>query len=117
MSTDGRSLLFCDRMAAAGMRLEAPVRGHQGVPTSKPRQADRKGHQIDVFAVQRVLATRVEIQIDSCLLINTDHEAMFGTFSFRGTKLRRRHGTGPRVWKGGLDQVDHVDQPNLGEVR
>ena len=113
VSTDGRSLLFCDRMAAAGMRLEAPVRGHQGVPTSRPRQADRKGHQIDVFAVQRVFASRVEIQIDSCLLINTDHEAMFGTFSFRGTKLRRRHGTGPRVWKGGLDQVDHVDQPTL----
>ena len=77
VSTDGRSLLFRDRVTASGLQISAPVRSQQLLPTSRPRQADRAGHHIDLFLTQRVLRGRVEIMVDSHRLLGTDHEALW----------------------------------------
>ena len=111
--TDGKSLLFRDRLLASGLAMAAPLRSQQAVPTSRPRQGNRVGHHMDVFATQRVLRTRVEVLQESYKLVGTDHECLFGKFSIRKGKKYRRHATGPRVWTGGVSQVSHVDQSVL----
>ena len=113
VTTDGRSLLFHDRLVACGLHMVAPVRSQQGLPTSRPRQEARTGHHIDIIAVQRVLGARNEIQVDSFKLIGTDHEALFGTIRIRSGKTIVRHATRPRVWVGGVQQISHIDQTVL----
>ena len=66
------------------MRLTAcpPIVGHRGLPTSRPRQADRQGHQIDLFASSRTLTNTVRIFRDSCFVSGTDHELLQGPLGF-----------------------------------
>ena len=116
VSTDGRSLLFRDRVTASGLQISAPVRSQQLLPTSRPRQADRAGHHIDLFLTQRVLRGRVEIMVDSHQLLGTNHEALFGAFKTRRGRVHKRCPTRPRVWTGGVDQVDFVDQSVLEDL-
>ena len=113
VSTEGRSLLFRDRFLASGLHMVAPVRSQQSLPTSRPRQAGRGGHHIDVIAVQRVLRAKTEIMVESFKMIGTDHEALFCDVLLRQGKAHRRHATGPRVWIGGVSQLQHVDQDVL----
>ena len=103
-------------MRAAGLLLTPPIRAHQGLPTTCPRQEGRTGHHIDVFAHQRVARGRVEILIGSHQMIGTDHEALFSLQKVRSGKPTRRHVTGPRVWTGGVEDIAFVDQSVLEEL-
>ena len=112
----GRGLIFRDRTVAAGMTTCPPVRAHQDWPTSRPRQEGRDGHHIDVFLTQRAMGGRVEVLKDSYMLIGSDHEALVGSFKLRVGKGRQRHCTGPRVWCGNLEVVNHLDQEGLEQL-
>ena len=99
VSTDGRSLLFRDRLLASGLHLAAPIRSHQGLPTSRPRQEGRTGHHIDIVALQRVLRAKTEILVDSHMLLGTDHECIYSL-----VKLRAGTGTTTLYRTTGLDR-------------
>ena len=99
---DGKSTILLNALAE-----------HKLVPTSRPRQADRQGRHIDLFATQRVLTSDIRIYKDSCYIPGTDHELLHGQFRLRAGKGVRRCCTGPRVWTGGVKHVDHIDQSTL----
>ena len=110
------STLLLNSLAEHLLCPTAPLPAHRDLPTSRPRQAGRQGHHIDLFATSRVFTSEVKIYQDSCLVSGTDHELVHGRFRLRKGKGFIRHRTGPRVWKGELRKVDFVDQSTLEEL-
>ena len=112
----GKAVLLLNGLEEHRLLPAEPVPQHRCLATSRPRQADRQGHQIDLFATQRVTTREIRILRDSCFVSGTDHELMQGKFRPRTGKGCTRHATGPRVWVGGISQVAHVDQPALEHI-
>ena len=111
-----KATLVLDEMSKGGfLPCSPPVQQHR-LPTSRPRQEAREGHQIDIFATKRVHRGRVFIHCDSCHLPGSDHELVQGTFSLRRKSSWKPHATAPRVWTGGIQQITHVDQDVLQQL-
>ena len=53
---------------------------------------------------------------DSCFSLNTDHELPRGTFELRGKRIFSRPTTRPRVWTGGLSEIQGISVEQLGEL-
>ena len=111
-----KATLLLDAWVRDGFHPCAPPEKQFRTPTSRPRQEAREGNQIDVFATKRVHRDRVCIHCDSCHLLGSDHELMQGTFSIRGKSSWKQHHSAPRIWKGGIDQITHVNQEVLQQL-
>ena len=86
------------------LRVLPPGPAFQHLPTSRPRQEDREGQCIDVFAGKSVLPRGVWIHADSFMCLGTDHELLESRFAFAAPKNHCRHASQPRVWRGHLHQ-------------
>ena len=79
----GKAVLLLNCLEEHRLLPAEPVPQHRCLATSRPRQADRQGHQIDLFATQRVTTREIKILRDSCFVSGTDHELMQGKFRLR----------------------------------
>eukprot|EP00439_Symbiodinium_sp_Y106_P079849 s2065_g18.t1 len=59
---DCKSVLLLGKLSEMRLTACPPIVGHRGLPTSRPRQADRQGHQIDLFASSRTLTNTAELE-------------------------------------------------------
>ena len=109
----GKGSLLLAAFSEVGVVACPPLPAHRDLPTSRPRQDSRQGHQIDVFGVSRLYCSGVAIHEDSCFMLGTDHELLQGSFVLRGKGRWDQHHTGPRVWKGGPQQITALDQEAL----
>ncbi|CAE7726001.1 pol, partial [Symbiodinium sp. CCMP2456] len=113
---DGKANEILGQLEAKGFRLLVPPKEQFEVPTSRPRQEGRVGHIIDYMCSARVQHGLFRVHVDSHLVLGTDHELLQGDFALPVQRVHRRHPTRPRVWTGGVDQIDHVDQQVLVEL-
>ena len=110
---DGKATLVLDRLRQEGLQPVAPIRAHQQLPTSRPRQDGRQGSRIDIFATCGLLHSSLRVKEGSCFSIGTDHELLCAHFAVRGARVFTRPATGPRIWTGELKQVDEITQETL----
>ena len=82
-------------------------------PTSRPRQEGRQGQCIDVACSKGLRCSKFYIHEESYMKLGTDHEMCHSEFDLNTKQSRVRHSTGPRVWIGGIDQVNHMDQDHI----
>ena len=92
------------------LHVGAPSPEQWNTPTSRPRQEGRQGQCIDVSCSRGIKCDRVYIHEGSYMKLGTDHEMCHLEYVIRAKKCQTRHETGPRVWVGGVSQVDHMDQ-------
>ena len=95
------------------LQMIIPGLGQWSTPTSRPRQEGRQGQCIDVACSKGLRSSRFVIHEDSYMKLGTDHEMCHVEFEVNTKQDRVRHSTGPRVWIGGIDQVDHMDQEHI----
>ena len=113
---DGKALLFLGLLFQQGLLTAAPSRAQQALPTSRPRQEAKTGSRIDLFASRGLLQRGVRIFPESCLSLGTDHDLQEGCFALRGTRAVSRPPTRARVWVGGVDKIDRLDQQALVDL-
>ena len=110
---DGKSNEFLGVLESKGFRMIAPDAHRLHLPTSRPRQEGRKGNIIDYMASRRVQLGKLQVHQDSHLVLGTDHELLQGSFRLPLGRVHQRVSTRPRVWKGGINQIDRMDQEVL----
>ena len=113
---DSKALFLLGSLQEAGLKGCPPVGPSRHLPTSRPRQEGREGHQIDLFLGCRIRGLGVIIHEDSFAYIGTDHELMQGSFSMQGKGRWAHHVTAPRVWKSGPARITHLDQQTLEQL-
>ncbi|CAE7773125.1 unnamed protein product [Symbiodinium sp. CCMP2592] len=113
---DAKALILLDRFHKQGLTLVAPRPPFRRLPTSRPRQEGRAGKQIDIVAVSRLRHEGSITHQDSCLTLGTDHELLQGCFRVVTGKIQHRCETKPRVWVGGPDKIDYLDQGVLEDL-
>ena len=107
---------FLETIVSKGYRLAAPSPTQFETPTSRPRQEGRAGRQIDCIAYKGISVARLHIHEDSHKCIGSDHELLEVTVQIRAEGRRKVHSTRPRVWKGGPDLIEHIDQEVLKQL-
>ncbi|CAE7737335.1 unnamed protein product, partial [Symbiodinium sp. CCMP2456] len=113
---DAKAFILLDRLAKHGISLVPPLAPYRALPTSRPRQEGRQGRQIDMMGARRLRHEGVTIFRDSYLTLGTDHELLCGSFRVVAGKEVSRFQTKPRVWTGGLERVEFVDQAVLEDL-
>ena len=113
VAKEGKGGVLHQTLLEHQLRVLPPGPAFQHLPTSRPRQEDREGQCIDVFAARSVLPRGVWIHADSFMCLGTDHELLESRFAFAAPKNYCRHASQPRVWRGHLQQIDHIDQDVL----
>ena len=68
------------------------------------------------MACKRVAQGQVTVYIDSSKVIGTDHEILSSSFRVRARRTHQRHCTRPRVWVGGHQHLDNIDQDSLMQL-
>ena len=113
MGRDGKTVGFLECVASRGLRLAAPSESQFDTPTSRPRQEGRHGRQIDCISYKGLVVPGLRIHVDTHKGLGTDHEMLQVTVQMRGERHRKVHCTRPRVWTGGLEIVEGIDQETL----
>ncbi|CAE7579342.1 RTase [Symbiodinium sp. CCMP2592] len=113
---DGKAILLLDVLFQKGLLTVPPSSEQQHLPTSRPRQVGREGSRIDLFASRGLLQQGLTIFEDSCFSLGTDHELQEGCFSIKGQRIYRRPQTRARVWTGGIDSVEGLNQATLQQL-
>ena len=116
VGVDGKANEVVSQLVNARFRLVSPGEGQWATPTSRPRQAGRKGHIIDYLSVRGIARAQLQVHVDSHIVLGTDHELLEGTCRIRKGTPTRRFSTKPRVWKGGIDRVEGLDQQVLVDL-
>ena len=97
VGVDGKANEVVSQLVNARFQLVSPGEGQWATPTSRPRQAGRKGHIIDYLSVRGIARAQLQVHVDSHIVLGTDHELLEGTCKIRkGTPNRRFH----RDWGG-----------------
>ncbi|OLQ00488.1 putative 149 kDa protein [Symbiodinium microadriaticum] len=113
VGTDGKANEVLSQLGGARFRMVAPGQSQLTTPTSRPRQAGRRGHIIDYLSVRGIARAKMFVHVDSHMVLGTDHELLEGTLSLRRGTPTRRFSSKPRVWIGGIDKVEYLDQQEL----
>ena len=113
---DGKANEVLAQLVKSRFRLVPPGEGQFATPTSRPRQAGRKGHIIDYLSVRGIARAQLTVHVDSHLVLGTDHELLEGMCKLRKGSPTRRFSTKPRVWTGGIDRVEGLDQQVLVDL-
>ena len=113
---DGKTVGFLESVAGRELRLAVPGEGQLVTPTSRPRQEGRQGKHIDCMCYKGVTITQLHIHVDTHKALGTDHEMLEVKVQVREAGRRRLHCTRPRVWTGGIDIIEHIDQDTLRDL-
>ena len=113
---DGKANGVLDQLRGKQLHVISPAEEQFGVPTSRPRQAGRRGHIIDYMSVSGIAGATLRVHVDSHIVLGTDHELMEGSLVLRKGSSPRRFSTKPRVWSGGVDRIDSLDQQVLVDL-
>ena len=88
-------------------------RGLQVVPTTRPRQQDRAGKQIDFLATARLGVDRVNSIPESHGVIGTDHDLLSVKAGYRKGERRPKTDTRPRQLVTPIPAIDEITQTKL----
>ena len=80
------------------------------VPTSRPRQQERSGSQIDYMLCSGIRRRDCMIHEGSFQCIGSDHECISAVFTLKAPRVITRCTTGPREWTGLTGVITHMDQ-------
>ncbi|CAE7776695.1 unnamed protein product [Symbiodinium sp. CCMP2456] len=116
VGTNGKTDEFLAQCSRRRLDAIPPHPQDYDTPTSRPRQANRVGKQIDCMLATTGVATRVEIHKDSYMTVGTDHELLSTEVTLRASKGGERYSTQPRVWIGGPKHVPAITQDLLVEM-
>ena len=110
---EGKGNILHKVMVEAGFTMGVPDVSQLHTPTSRPRQAERRGQCIDVMAFRNLRFDSWKVHVDSYLSLGTDHELCESCFAVKVQREHIRHETRPRTWTGGVTQIDGLDQDGL----
>ncbi|CAE6963578.1 unnamed protein product [Symbiodinium sp. CCMP2592] len=110
---DGKANEALGQVESRGLSMIPPGPSQFQTPTSRPRQEGRRGSIIDYMATRGVRRARETVHVDSCHVLGTDHELLQGELELSKGEATRRAPTAPRVWRGGVTLIEHLDQPTL----
>ncbi|CAE7381271.1 Ank3 [Symbiodinium necroappetens] len=109
----GKSNQFLTQFASRGLELIPPDMSQAEVPTSRPRQQDRRGRLIDSIAGARVTSRKTSVHVGSHKVLGTDHELLSTELLFGGLRSRRRPDTKPRVVAKEIPPILDVNQQEM----
>ncbi|CAE6970182.1 unnamed protein product [Symbiodinium sp. KB8] len=112
----GKSNQFLTQFASRGLELIPPDVSQAEVPTSRPRQQDRRGRLIDSIAGARVTSRKARVHVDSHKVLGTDHELLSTELLFGGLRSRKRPNTQPRVVAKEIPPILEVDQQEMARL-
>ena len=99
--------------------VTAPLSHQWNTPTSRPRNKDALGRQIDVVGCRSAFSRHSEIQVDSYMKVGSDHDAVFQRVVFRFLP-RKRTLSGSnrprRVIKEVIQVEGDLDQRKLADL-
>ena len=113
---DGKTVGFLEAIAGRGLRVASPVPSQLATPTSRPRQEGRQGRHIDCICHKGLVIPKVTIHEDTFRCLGTDHDMLEVEVRIRGEGRRRVHCTRPRVWTGGVQIIEKIDQGILRQL-
>ncbi|CAE7949162.1 unnamed protein product [Symbiodinium sp. KB8] len=113
---DGKANGVLDQLKCKHLQVISPTEEQFGVPTSRPRQVGRRGHIIDYMSVSGVAGASLYVHVDSHIVLGTDHELLEGSLVVRKGSSINRFSTKPRVWCGGVDRIESLDQRLLVDL-
>ena len=113
---DGRGHTLHRAVVERQLEVGTPSLLQMDTPTSRPRQENRQGPCIDIMAHKGLRQSRWHIHVDSYMCVGSDHELCESVFSIDAKKTTKRHETRPRVWTGGVDCIEGLDQSTMEEL-
>ncbi|CAE7455854.1 unnamed protein product, partial [Symbiodinium necroappetens] len=113
---DGKANGVLDQLKCKHLQVVPPAEEQFGVPTSRPRQVGRRGHIIDYMSVSGIAGASLHVHVDSHIVLGTDHELLEGSLVIRKGSSISRFSTKPRVWCGGVDKIESLDQQVLVDL-
>ncbi|CAE7386117.1 unnamed protein product, partial [Symbiodinium sp. KB8] len=116
VAKDGKGHTLHRAVMERGLVLGTPLGPQMSTPTSRPRQENRQGQCIDIMAQRGLRQSTWRIHVDSYMCVGSDHELCESVFCIDAQKKNKRHETRPRVWTGGIDQVEGLDQTTVEEL-
>ena len=116
VAKEGKGNVLHKTLMETGFTMGVPHMNQLHTPTSRPRQADRQGQCIDVMAFRGVRFDSWRVHVDSYMCGGTDHELCESRFAVKIRRAHQRHETRPRMWTGGVDHVDGLDQGRIEDL-
>ena len=110
---NGKSLNMLGAVQGAGYRFCQPSLQQLETPTSRPRKAGDRGHQIDLAACKHVAFDHLHIHVDSCFALGSDHDMVSVLFNLA---REGRPFTRPRKVVAELPKVSEVNQQILEDL-
>ena len=110
VAKEGKGHVLHRAILERGLQVGPPSEPQLRTPTSRPRQANKQGQCIDIMAQRGLRHLAWRIHVDSYMCVGSDHELCESMFSLDAEKTTRRHETRPRVWTGGVDRIEGLNQ-------
>ncbi|CAE7232723.1 unnamed protein product, partial [Symbiodinium sp. CCMP2456] len=111
--TNGKTTEFLQQCRGRGLVAVAPPEDAWETPTTRPRQQDKAGKQIDALLCSRVQHSSLHIHVGSFCSLNTDHEILSTDVALRVGKTGTKHTTRPRTLVTPITTVGELDQAEL----
>ena len=114
-SSEARSDYLHSELANYSLAFRAPVPGQWEVPTSRPRRARARGHQIDGVVFKNTRLSPLHVRVDSYKEIGGDHERICLSLRLKTpvVDVPKVASARPRTLCGQLPSLDSVDQSVL----
>ena len=113
---EGKGGFLHQMMIEKGFVMGVPEPAQLQTPTSRPRQDGRQGQCIDVMGFKGFRFQAWHIYEGSYMKLGTDHELCQAVLAVDPRRKYPRHETGPRLWTGGIQQVDFLDQSVMEQL-
>ena len=116
--TEARSEYVMSELGGHGLQMLAPRVEQWNTPTSRPRRANARGHQIDGISYKHMRPAPLRIAVDSFKQIGGDHDRILSSFHIRDGEAPdppRAH-TRPRTVTRQLPSLSEVNQSVLQEL-
>ena len=107
---EGKGGIFHKVITEKGFVVGTPEPAQLHTSTSRPRQEHRQGQCIDIMCYKGVRSKGWHVWVDSYMKLGTDHELCQSRHVLDEHREYHRHETRPRVWVGGVSQIDRMDQ-------
>ena len=98
-SSESKGDYMLGLLKSKGLSVTAPPQGQWCCPTSRPRNPEAQGRQIDFVGCKGCVAEAMRIHVDSYMMLGGDHEALSQIVSFRFSPRKRciKSSNRPRV--------------------
>ncbi|CAE7033110.1 pol, partial [Symbiodinium sp. KB8] len=117
-TSQARSEYVMSELGGHGLQMLAPRVEQWNTPTSRPRRANARGHQIDGISYKHMRPAPLRIAVDSFKQIGGDHDRILSSFHIRDGEAPdppRAH-TRPRTVTRQLPSLSEVNQSVLQEL-